>query len=411
MEKPDQQATTKTSGNVQTVEYIGRPGHYVNSRGAKLLKRYRRNKERRLIREEQLYGASQYQLMLVKFKKHRVAMVSVFLLAAFYLVAIFAEFFAPYDKSLRFENAIYANPSKIHFVDSQGNLSLPFIYRTSSQVDLKSFVYKPVVDETTQYRIKFFVKAEPYKLVGLIPTNRHLFGVEGGQPIFLLGCDQLGRDLFSRIIFASRVSLFIGFGGIIVSFFLGILLGGISGFFGGVLDMTIQRIIELLMSLPNIPIWMALSAAIPEEWTGIQTYFAITLILSLIGWTGLARVVRGKILSLREEDFVTAARISSAGPLSIIFRHLLPGFTSYLVVHVTISIPYMILGETTLSFLGLGITAPDVSWGSLMQGAQDVTVILFYPWLIIPAAFIVFAVILFNFVGDGLRDAADPYSR
>jgi peptide/nickel transport system permease protein len=239
----------------------------------------------------------------------------------------------------------------------------------------------------------------------------HLFGAEGGQPIFLLGADHLGRDLFSRIIYAARVSLFVGFGGVIVSFFLGILVGGISGYFGGAVDLVIQRMIELLLSLPQIPLWMALSAAIPRELTGIQTYFAITIILSLIGWTGLARVVRGKILSLREEDYITAARISSAGPLSIIFRHLLPGFTSYLIVHITISIPYMILGETTLSFLGLGIQAPDVSWGSLMQRAQDVTAITNYPWLLLPAVFVVLAVVLFNFIGDGLRDAADPYTR
>jgi peptide/nickel transport system permease protein len=408
------EAPDKTSASTnQEIDKLARPpNHYINGRAAELLKRYRRNKEQRLTQAEQLYGASQYQMMLVKFKKHRVAVVSVYLLAIFYLVALFADFVAPYEKSQRFDKAIYASPSEIHFVDSQGNLALPFIYRTTSKTDLETFRYKPVVeDKTTQYRIKFFVKGEPYLLAGLIPMDIHLFGVEGGLPLFLLGADHLGRDLFSRIIFASRVSLLVGFGGVIVSFLLGILLGGISGYFGGAVDIVIQRFIELLMSVPQIPLWMALSAAIPQEWTGIQTYFAITIILSLMGWTGLARIVRGKILSLREEDYVTAARISSAGPLSIIFRHLLPGFTSYLIVHITIAIPYMILGETTLSFLGLGIQTPDVSWGSLMQRAQDVTVITNYPWLLLPAVFIVYAVILFNFVGDGLRDAADPYSR
>jgi peptide/nickel transport system permease protein len=260
-------------------------------------------------------------------------------------------------------------------------------------------------------RLHFFAKSEPYSLLGFIPMTRRLFTVEGDYPVFFLGADHLGRDLLTRIVYASRVSLFVGFGGVIISFFLGILLGGISGFWGGPVDVAIQRFIELLMSIPQIPLWMALSAAIPVEWTGIQTYFAITLVLSLVGWTGLARVVRGKVLSLREEDYVTAARISSASNLAIIFRHLLPGITSYLVVHVTIAIPYMILGETTLSFLGLGIRAPDVSWGALLQQAQDVTVIVNYPWLLTPAIFVVAAVVLFNFIGDGLRDAADPYAR
>jgi peptide/nickel transport system permease protein len=266
-------------------------------------------------------------------------------------------------------------------------------------------------DDVTRHPIKLFVKTAPYELFGIIPMTRRLFGTEGDEPFFLLGADQLGRDLFSRIVYASRVSLFIGFGGVIVSFVLGTLLGGISGYFGGLIDIIIQRIIEFIMSIPQIPLWMGLSAAIPQEWTGIQTFFAITLILSLVGWTGLARVVRGKIISLREEDYVTAARISSAGSMAIITRHLLPGFTSYLVVHLTIAIPAMILGETTLSFLGLGITAPDVSWGALLQQAQDVTVIASYPWLLAPVGFVMLAVILFNFAGDGLRDAADPYSR
>ncbi len=412
MKKINQLFTSLSDAKSQSGEPMGNLDHNINRRTAELFKRYRKNKERRLTRAEQLYGASQYQLMVAKFKKHKLAMVSLFLLLTFYIVAIMAEFVAPYDKSLRFEDKIYASPSKIHFIDSQGNLTLPFVYETKSTVDPKTFQYSLVEDKTKPHKIKLFIRAEGYKLVGLIPFDRHLFGVDGEEePLLILGGDHLGRDLLSRIIYASRVSLFIGFGGVIVSFFLGILLGGISGYFGGTIDLVIQRLIELLMSLPHIPLWMALSAAIPEGWTGIQTFFAITLILSLVGWTGLARVVRGKILSLREEDYVMAARISSAGPLSIIFRHLLPGFTSYLVVHVTIAIPSMILGETTLSFLGLGILPPDVSWGSLLQRAQDVTVIANYPWLLLPAAFVVFAVILFNFVGDGLRDAADPYSR
>lgn len=384
----------------------------MNYRAALLNKRYRRNKARRQVVAEQLQGASQFQLMRVKFRKHRVAMLSLYLLGVFYFVAIFAEFMVPYDTAQRFGDAIYASPTKIHFFDAEGKLTTPFFYSTKSKVDPATFRYVSVtIDETQVNRVRFFAETEPYKILGLVPMNRRLYSVEGDQPVFFLGADQLGRDLLSRIIYASRVSLFVGFGGVIISFFLGILLGGISGFSGGVVDITIQRMIELLMCMPQIPLWMALSAAIPTEWTGIQTYFAITLVLSLVGWTGLARVVRGKILSMREEDYVIAARISSATNLSIIFRHLLPGITSYLVVHVTISIPYMILGETTLSFLGLGIRVPDVSWGSLLQQAQDVIVITNYPWLLLPAVFVVSAVILFNFIGDGLRDAADPYTR
>lgn len=384
----------------------------MNDRAALLNKRYRRNKARRQVVAEQLQGASQFQLMRVKFRKHRVAMLSLYLLGVFYFVAIFAEFMVPYDTAQRFGDAIYASPTKIHFFDAEGKLTTPFFYSTKSKVDPATFQYVSVtIDETQVNRVRFFAETEPYKILGLVPMNRRLYSVEGDQPVFFLGADQLGRDLLSRIIYASRVSLFVGFGGVIISFFLGILLGGISGFSGGVVDITIQRMIELLMCMPQIPLWMALSAAIPTEWTGIQTYFAITLVLSLVGWTGLARVVRGKILSMREEDYVIAARISSATNLSIIFRHLLPGITSYLVVHVTISIPYMILGETTLSFLGLGIRVPDVSWGSLLQQAQDVIVITNYPWLLLPAVFVVSAVILFNFIGDGLRDAADPYTR
>lgn len=391
---------------------VAPPNQVMHDRAAQLNKRYRRNKARRQILAEQLYGASQYQLMRVKFKKHRVAMVSLYLLGLFYLVAIFAEFVVPYTTTQRFEEAIYASPTEIHFFDEAGQFTGPFFYSTRSKIDPATFRYEPaLIEDAAVNRIRFFAKSEPYSLLGFIPMNRRLYTVEGDYPIFFLGADHLGRDLLSRIIYASRVSLFVGFGGVIISFLLGILLGGISGFWGGAVDVIIQRFIELLMSMPQIPLWMALSAAIPVEWTGIQTYFAITIVLSLVGWTGLARVVRGRILSLREEDYVTAACISSASNLAIIFRHLLPGITSYLVVHVTIAIPYMILGETTLSFLGLGIRAPDVSWGSLLQQAQDVTVIVNYPWLLLPAVFVVAAVILFNFVGDGLRDAADPYSR
>ncbi|MGB2772959.1 MAG: ABC transporter permease [Anaerolineae bacterium] len=355
--------------------------------------------------------ASQYGLMLAKFKKHRLALISFWVLASIYLMAILANFVAPYSPVTRFGDLVYASPTQIHIRDAEGAFHLPFVYGRTSQLDEATYTYTFVDDTSTRYPVRLFTKGEPYKLWGVISSDVHLIGVGSEQPLMLMGSDQLGRDLFSRIVHAARVSLFIGFGGVLVSFFLGILLGGISGFFGGTIDLIIQRVIEFFMSIPQIPLWMGLSAAIPENWTGIQTFLAITIILSLVGWTGLARVVRGKIISLREEDYVTAAKISSAGNLAIIFRHLLPGFMSYLIVHITIAIPGMILGETTLSFLGLGINPPDVSWGSLLQQAQDVTVIAFYPWLLYPCAAIILAVVLFNFIGDGLRDAADPYTR
>lgn len=387
------------------------PNHYVNRRAQELLKRHTGTRDRRQKTAERMGEASQYQLMLAKFKKHRVAAVSAYLLVLLYVVAIFSDFVAPYDKLKRFEEFTYAKPSSVRIRDANGAFHLPFIYGRERTLDKKTFTYSFAEDPSTRYPLRLFAKGDPYRLFGVIPLQRHLVGVEGDQPFLFLGSDDLGRDLFSRIVHAARVSLFVGFAGVLISFVLGILLGGISGYFGGVIDTVIQRIIEFIMSIPQIPLWMGLSAAIPQGWSGIQTFLAITLILSFVGWTGLARVVRGKIISLREEDYVTAALISSATPMQIITRHLLPGLTSYLTVHITMAVPGMILGETTLSFLGLGITAPDVSWGSLLQEAQDITVISNYPWLLAPVGFVMLAVVLFNFVGDGLRDAADPYSR
>jgi peptide/nickel transport system permease protein len=390
---------------------VDQTDHYGRRRSKELLQRYASTRARRQKTAERLGEASQYQLMIGRFTKHRVATVSFYLLVVLYLMSIFAEFVAPYGSLTRFEDFTYASPSRVRIRDAEGSFHLPFIYGRVSQLDTKTFTYQFVEDTSTRYPVRLFAEGEPYRLLGVIPANRRLVGVEGDQPFFLLGSDNLGRDLFSRIIYASRVSLFVGFAGVLISFLLGILLGGISGYFGGATDTVIQRLIEFIMSIPQIPLWMGLSAAIPQEWSGIQTFLAITVILSFVGWTGLARVVRGKIISLREEDYVTAARISSGTPLQIIFRHMLPGLSSYLVVHLTMAVPFMILGETTLSFLGLGITAPDVSWGSLLQEAQDISVIANYPWLLAPVGFVMLAVILFNFIGDGLRDAADPYSR
>ena len=276
-------------------------------------------------------------------------------------------------------------------------------------MNLDTFQREFVEDRSVIHPLRILVRGEPYRFWGAVDGDRHLFDAGEGR-VFLLGTDELGRDVFSRILAGSRVSLTIGLVGVMISFVLGCLLGGISGYFGGLPDLLIQRLIEIFNSIPGIPLWMALSAVIPVNWPVLRTYFTITLILSVLGWTGVARVVRGKLLELREYDYITAARLAGTRAGKIIATHLLPGFLSYLIVRLTLAIPGMILGETALSFLGLGIQPPAVSWGTLLRGAQNVTSIAIYPWLLTPALFVIAAVLLYNFVGDGLRDAADPYS-
>jgi len=361
------------------------------------------------ITEEELYVASQWQLMWRKFKKHKLAILGGTILIIFYLIAIFCEFFAPYSKLKRRPKYIYCPPQNVHFFDERGTFHFrPFVYGMKANLDPKTFSRIFVEDKTKKYSIYLFVRGDKYKLWNLFSSDIHLFGVKKGT-MFLFGTDRLGRDLFSRTLYASRISLSIGLVGVVLSFFLGSVLGAISGYYGGTADMIIQRVIEFLMSIPTIPLWMTLSAALPAEWSSIKVYFGVTIILSLRGWTGLARVVRGKLISSREEDFTMAAKIAGATDGAIITRHLLPSFGSYLIVNLTLHIPSMILGETSLSFLGLGIRPPAVSWGTLLQDAQDIQTVALYPWLLIPGLFVIIIVLAFNFLGDGLRDAADPY--
>lgn len=358
--------------------------------------------------QEKLYMATQWQLMGRKFRQHRLARMGLFVLVVLYLVVMFSEFFAVKDFTKRETKHILHQPMAIHLFH-EGKFIGPFVYtyeRGNNPVTLQRTYTE---NKAEPHRLGFFVKGDSYKLWGLIPGDRHFVGTFDGAPFYPYGTDASGRCLFSRTMQGLRLSLTVGLVGVFFTFILGSLLGGISGFYGGAADVIIQRVIEFLSSMPSIPLWMALAAAMPKDWTTVQVYFAITIILSLIGWCSLARTVRGKILQMRGEDFVTAAKMAGAGDWYIIVRHLLPGFGSYLIVSITLSVPGMILGETSLSFLGIGLRSPAVSLGVLLKDAQNISAIATSPWLMIPGLFIIVTVLAFNFLGDGLRDAADPY--
>jgi peptide/nickel transport system permease protein len=364
-----------------------------------------------LTSEERYQNASTRQLVWWRFKRHTLAMIGLWLIGGLYVVSVFCEILAPYDKDRRHFDAIYAPPCTIRIVDQNGALHRPFVYGVTLDVDLETQQMRYVDVHDKLYPVRFFVRGDCYEFWNLWRSDLHLFGVDGAGRVFLFGTDRMGRDMFSRCLYGSRISLSIGMLGVGMSLLLGLTLGGISGYRGGWADSIIQRMIEVIRCFPSIPLWMGLAAAMPPHWPPLKVYFVITIILSFVGWTDLARVVRGKLFSLRDEEFVLAARFAGASHMRIIFRHLLPSFTSHIIVSVTLAIPGMILAETALSFLGIGLRPPVTSLGVLLKEAQNITTIALYPWLLIPVAFVIIIVLSFNFVGDGLRDAVDPYSR
>jgi peptide/nickel transport system permease protein len=360
---------------------------------------------------QDLAFASQWRLMWLRFRRHRLALVGGAALLLLYGAAAFCEFLAPYDPSQRHARYVLCPPQGLRFIDSEGNLHLrPFVYGLRQNPEAGAWTREYVADAARVYPVHFFTRGPRYEMWGLFKTDRHLFGAGEGAPLFLFGTDDLGRDLFSRILYGARTSLTIGLIGVALTFFIGILLGGLAGYYGGWTDILVQRLIEILMAVPQLPLWMALSAALPAHWPPLRIYFGVTIILSLMGWTGLARVVRGRFLSMRDEDFVVAARLSGTSEIKIIFKHMLPSFLSHVITAATLAVPAMILGETALSFLGIGLRAPVVSWGVLLQKAQNFQAVAMAPWLLLPGLFVVIAVLAFNVVGDGMRDAADPYS-
>ncbi len=364
-----------------------------------------------VMTEEQnrLYRASQLQLMWWKFKKHKLALASAIFLGALYVMIAFVEFLAPYNLHTRNVDFIYSPPQAIRLFHN-GDFIGPFVYGRKMTLDMDT-LRRVYVDQKDQIEpLRFFCSGDRYKFWGVIATDVHLVCPAKGGQMFLLGTDRLGRDVLSRILYGARISLTIGVIGIVISFTLGIVIGGLAGYHGGVFDLIVQRIIEVLQSIPSIPLWMALAAIMPITWSPMLIYLGITAILGLLDWTGLARAVRSKLLSLREEDYVLAAQLMGANSRRIIGRHLIPGFMSHLIATATMSIPGMILGETALSFLGLGLRPPITSWGILLTEARSVSVIVFYPWLLFPIIPVILVVLAFNFLGDGLRDVADPYS-
>jgi peptide/nickel transport system permease protein len=364
--------------------------------------------ERMTPAQERFYLASEWRMMWWKLRRHRVAVISGAVLIVMYVSILFSEFLAPYELDARNTDFIYAPPQQIRIFDN-GKLVAPFVFGYDYRLDMNTLerIYTP--NPQKRQPLRFFCHSSEYRFWGLFSADLHLFCPDRGGQLFLAGTDRLGRDLLSRMIYGARISLTVGLLGVAVSFTLGILIGGVAGYYGGWTDILIQRGIEVIQSFPHLPLWMALSAILPVSWSPLLVYFGITLILGMIEWTHLARAVRSKLLSLREEDFCIAAVLMGARPSRIIARHLLPSFMSHLIASATLMIPGMILGETALSFLGLGLRPPMTSWGVLLSEAQNINVVALYPWLMTPVACVIITVLAFNFFGDGLRDAADPY--
>ncbi|HET6157184.1 MAG TPA: ABC transporter permease [Dongiaceae bacterium] len=364
--------------------------------------------ERTTAEQEKIYLASQWRLMALKFRHHRIAVLSAVVLAIMYAAIMAVEFLSPYQQGTRNVQYIYVPPQPVHLVH-EGQFIGPFIYALNHKLDMTNLKRTYTEDTNRPLKIKFFCHGDKYNYWGLVPGDLHLMCPPDGAPMFLLGSDRLGRDMLSRILYGMRISLTIGILGVAVSIVLGIFFGGLAGYYGGWVDDLVQRVIEVLRSIPHLPLWLALAAILPVTWSPLLIYFGITIILGLIDWTGLARAVRSRLLSLREEDFCVAAQLMGASPKRIIFRHLMPSFMSHLIASATLAIPNMILGETALSFLGLGIRPPITSWGVLLNEAQNINVVVLYPWLMLPMVPVIIVVLAFNFMGDGLRDAADPY--
>ena len=364
--------------------------------------------ERTTPEQEKIYLASQWKLMALKFKRHRIAVLSAIVLGIMYASIMVVEFLAPYQQDTRNVQHIYVAPQPIHLFH-KGEFIGPFVYALDYKLDMKTL--KRIFTENPEkpLKIRFFCRGDKYNWWGVVPGDLHLMCPPEGGPLFLLGSDRLGRDMLSRILYGMRISLTIGLIGVSVSIVLGVILGGLAGYYGGWVDDIVQRVIEVIRSIPHLPLWLTLAAILPVNWSPLLVYFGITIILGLIDWTGLARAVRSRLLSLREEDFCVAAQLMGASPKRIIFRHLMPSFMSHLIASATLAIPNMILGETALSFLGLGIRPPITSWGVLLNEAQNINVVVLYPWLMLPIVPVIIVVLAFNFMGDGLRDAADPY--
>jgi len=360
--------------------------------------------------EQRIAVATQWQLMWWRFRKHRLAVGGTLVLIVFYVVSLFADFFAYTDPNESDAQRSLIAPQTIHWFDD-GRFR-PYVFGLKGTRDPVTFKRVYAADPEKKVHLAFFAAGEHYELLGFIPMHTHVIGVEegkAGESLFLLGTDLQGRDLWSRLMYATQTSMTIGLVSVALSLVLGVALGGVSGYFGGVIDTVIQRLIEILRSIPTIPLWMGLAAALPADWSVVQVYFAITIIISLIGWTELARVVRGRFISLKEEDFVMAAELVGCSKARIIFRHMVPSFISHIIAATTLAIPAIIISETSLSFLGLGLRPPAISWGVLLQDAQNIQALVISPWLLVPAFPVIVAVLAFNFMGDGIRDAADPY--